>query len=246
VFAVGALSLGGVPILAGFWSKDEVLTAVNDHRHAVFIIFALITAALSALYMGRALFLTFFGRLPDTMEHVHDAPFSMAGPLVLLAVLAAGFGVISFNWPGNFGGFGTFLFFGHGEGFHFTYWIGILSAVMAVAAFILTYIIYARRGVSLDPVRARLAPALRVVENKYYFDEVYQWTIDHVVFVFAAFIAFFDRAVINDVAVNGPADAVRRLGVTLRLHVTGHVYSYTLAMVLGSAGLAIFIWLRTV
>ncbi len=246
VFAVGALSLGGVPILAGFWSKDEVLTAVNDHRNVVFIIFALITAALSALYMGRALFVTFFGRLPDAMTHVHDAPFSMAGPLVLLAVLAAGFGIISFNWPGNFGGFGTFLFFGHAEGFHFTYWIGILSAVVAVAAFALTFMVYARRSFSLDPIRARFAPALRVVENKYYFDEVYQWTIDRAVFVFSAFIAFFDRAVINDIGVNGPADSVRRLGVTLRLHVTGHVYSYTLAMVLGVAGLAIFIWLRTV
>ena len=246
VFAVGALSLGGVPILAGFWSKDEVLTAVNDHRNVVFIVFALITAAFSALYMGRALFVTFFGRLPGTMEHVHDAPFSMAGPLVLLAVLAAGFGVISFNWPGNFGGFGTFLFFGHAEGFHFTYWIGILSAVVAVAAFGLTYMIYSRRIFSLDQIRARFAPALRVVENKYYFDEVYQWTIDRVVFVFSGFVAFFDRAVVNDVVVNGPADIVRKAGVTLRLHVTGHVYSYTLAMVLGSTGLGIFIWLRTV
>ena len=170
----------------------------------------------------------------------------MAGPLVLLAVLAAGFGSISFNWPGNFGGFGTFLFFGHAEGFHFTYWIGILSAVVAVAAFVLTYMIYAKSSVSLDHVSTRFAQVLRVVKKKYYFDEVYQWVIDKVVFVFAAFLAYFDRAIVNDVAVNGPADVVRRLGVTLRLHVTGHVYSYTLAMVLGTTGLGIFFWLRTV
>ena len=50
---------------------------------------------------------------------------------------------------------------------------------------------------------------LRVVENKYYFDEVYQWTIDRIVLVLASFIGFFDRAIVNDIAINGPADTVR-------------------------------------
>ena len=61
----------------------------------------------------------------------------------------------------------------------------------------------------------------------------------------------FDRlairgVVVNDLAVNGPANAVHRLGVILRLHVTGHLYSYALAMVLGSVGFAVFWWLRSV
>ena len=250
VFSIGALSLGGVPILAGFWSKDEMLAAVNGHFNPVFIVLALVTALLSALYMGRAMFVTFFGRLPtgpeDGLEHVHDAPLSMAGPLVLLAVLAAGFGFISFNWPGQFGGFGEFVFYGHSEGFHFTLWLGILSAVLAVAAFGLTFLVYSRGALSLAPLKRVLGPVLKVVENKYYFDEVYQWGVDQVVFRLSVFVAFFDRAVINDVVVNGPADTVRRVGTALRLHVTGHVYSYALAMVLGSTGLGIFIWLRTV
>ena len=249
VFTIGALSLGGVPILAGFWSKDEVLAAVSDHRGAVFIVFALITALLSALYMGRALFLTFFGRLRTELEHVHDAPLPMAVPLVLLAVLAAGFGFISFNWPGGFEGFGAFVFFHEGHGFQFTWWLGILSAVMAVAAFVLTYLLYGRGGSpegAMQRTRERFAPVLRVVENKYYFDEVYQGGVDRLVLVFSGFVAFFDRAIVNDVGVNGPADMVRRMGVTLRLHVTGHLYSYALAMVLGAVGLGIFWWLRTV
>ena len=246
VFSVGALSLGGIPILAGFWSKDEILSAVSDNRNPAFIVLALITALLSAWYMGRAMFITFFGRLRDEMAHVHDAPFSMALPLSLLAVLAVGFGFISFDWPGNFGGFGTFVFFEHGEGFHFKYWLGILSAVLAAAAFVLTYLIYVRGSLSVESLRARARPLLRVIENKYYFDEVYQWAVDRVVMVFSAFIALFDRAVINDVAVNGPANMVRRVGIVMRLHVTGHVYSYAMGMVVGSVGLAIFVWLRTV
>ncbi len=246
VFSLGALSLGGIPILAGFWSKDEILVAVNDHRNAVFIVLTLLTALLSALYMGRAMFLVFFGELKDRNSQAHDAPIAMALPMALLGVLALGFGFISFNWPGSFGGFGTFLFFGHGEEFHFEVWLGAVSIAMAIAAFTFAYLAYAKRSISLDGARSRFAGVLKVVENKYYFDEVYQWTIDRVVLVFAGFIAYFDRAIVNDIIVNGPADAVRKFGTALRLHVTGRVYSYTLAMAMGTIGLAIFMWLRAV
>jgi len=245
VFAIGAASLGGIPILAGFWSKDEILQSVNNGLNPAFIVFALITALLSALYMGRAVFVTFFGRLPHELEHTHESPPVMTVPLMLLAVLAVGFGFISFNWPGTFGGFGYFVFNHKPHGFEFTWWIGILSAVMAVGSFVLAYLIYERRSISLESTRQRFAPVLRVVENKYYFDEVYQWTIDRIVLVLASFIGFFDRAIVNDIAINGPADTVRWFGIKLRLHVTGHLYSYALAMTLGVVGLGIFWWLIT-
>ena len=245
VFAIGAASLGGIPILAGFWSKDEILQAVSHGRNPAFIVFALITALLSALYMGRALFVTFFGRLPHELEHTHESPPVMTVPLMLLAILAIGFGFISFNWPGSFGGFGYFVFSHKPHGFEFTWWIGILSAVMAVGAFVLTYLIYEKGSISLDSTRQRFASILRVVENKYYFDEIYQWTIDRIVLVVANFVGFFDRAIVNDVGINGPADVVRWAGIKLRLHVTGHLYSYALAMVLGTVGLGIFWWLYT-
>ena len=245
VFAIGAASLGGIPILAGFWSKDEILQAVSHGRNPAFIVFALITALLSALYMGRALFATFFGRLPHELEHTHESPPVMTVPLMLLAILAIGFGFISFNWPGAFGGFGYFVFNHKPHGFEFTWWIGILSAVMAVGAFVLTYLIYEKGSISLESTRRRFAGILKVVENKYYFDEIYQWTVDRVVLVVAGFIAFFDRAIVNDVGINGPADVVRWAGIKLRLHVTGHLYSYALAMVLGTVGLGIFWWLIT-
>ncbi len=246
VFSIGALSLGGIPILAGFWSKDEILIAVNEHRNVTFIVLTLVTALLSALYMGRAMFLVFFGPLKSQNEHVHDAPLAMALPMALLAVLALGFGLISFNWPGDFGGIGTFVFFAHSEAFHFEIWLGVVSIILAVAAFIATYRIYAQKSISLDGLRARNVELLRLWENKYYFDEVYQFVIDRVVLVFSRFIAFFDRAVVNDILVNGPADLTRKFGIALRVHVTGHVYSYTLAMAVGSVGLGIFVWLRVV
>ncbi len=245
LFSLGALSLGGIPILAGFWSKDEMLVAVAEHRAPVFIAVALITALLSALYLARAMFVVFFGRLRRQHRRVHEAPASMAGPMALLGVLAVGFGFLSFNWPGSYQGFGSFLFLQEPEGFHFNWWLGILSTVLAVGAFGFAYLVYLKRSISLTAARARFAPLIRVVENKYYFDEAYQWAVDRVVLTCSAFIAFFDRVVVNDLGVNGPANSIRRLGTALRLHVTGRVYSYTLAMVLGAIGLAIFWWVRS-
>ncbi|HLF04084.1 MAG TPA: NADH-quinone oxidoreductase subunit L, partial [Dehalococcoidia bacterium] len=247
LFSLGALSLGGIPILAGFWSKDEVLAAVSHDLPVVFIVLALLTALLSALYMARAMFVVFFGPSPEGQHHdhpVHDAPLSMAAPMLLLGVLAAGFGLISFNWPGPYDGIGAFLFYEEAEGFHFTWWLGILSTILSVAAFTFAYLAYVRKSVSLEGVRGKLAPVIRVVEGKYYIDEMYQWVVDRVIMAVSGFVALFDRAVVNDVLVNGPANSVRRVGVVMRLHVTGHVYSYALVMALGAVALAVLWWWR--
>ena len=220
-----------------------MLAAVAGHRNPAFIVLALLTALLSALYMARAMFVPFFGRLRQEMEHVQESPASMIVPMALLAVLAAGFGFISFNWPGSYDGVGSFVFFHERESFHFTWWLGILSAVLAVGAFVFAYLVYLRKSLSVEGLRGSVPWLVRLMENKYYFDEVYQWVVDRIVLVFANFLGTFDRAFVNDIVVNGPADTVRHLGVALRLHVTGHVYSYLLAMVLGAVVFGIFWWL---
>ena len=246
VFSIGALSLGGIPILSGFWSKDEILIAVEHNLPVIFIVLTMLTAFLSALYMARAMFVVFFGPEGEDSHHAHEAPLLMTGVMSVLAVLAVGFGWIAFNWPGGFDGIGGFVFYDHAEKFHFNYALGAISIILAVGAFVLAWLVYVRRSVSHESWRSRFAGILRVVERRYYVDEAYQWSIDRVVLTVSAALAFFDRAVVNDVAVNGPADVVRKAGVALRLHVTGHVYSYALAVALGVIGLAIFWWLRSV
>ena len=73
-------------------------------------------------------------------------------------------------------------------------------------------------------------------------DEVYQWVVDRVVLVFSGFVALFDRIVVNDVGVNGPADSVRRSGLRLRYHVTGRMYNYALGMAIGAVAVAVAWW----
>lgn len=100
-FAVGAAALAGLPPLAGFWSKDEILQALDQASHhgpyaGVFqglLILALATAFLTAFYTARAYFLTFWGpeKFPESLhgERPHESPQTMVGPLVVLAVAAA-------------------------------------------------------------------------------------------------------------------------------------------------------------
>ncbi|MEE9260977.1 MAG: NADH-quinone oxidoreductase subunit L, partial [Dehalococcoidia bacterium] len=242
VFGIGALSLGGIPVFAGFWSKDEILISVLDNRHSIFIVLTLVAVFFSALYMARAFIVAFLGDLKEENRHAHEAPFAMALPMVFLAVLAAIFGFIALEWTDEFTGFGSFLFFREAHGFEFNVGLGVGSILLSLGAFALAWMVYRTGQVSLDPLKRRFALVIRVVERGYFFDDVYQWTVDRVVLVFAAFIGFFDRVVVNDVGVNGPADSVKRSAFSLRQHVTGRVYNYALAMVIGAVGVAVGWW----
>ena len=81
-----------------------------------------------------------------------------------------------------------------------------------------------------------------MAEAKYYVDEVYQLAIDRVILAFSGILAFFDRVVVNDGGVNGPANVVRAFGIKLRVHVSGKVYNYTLAMTIGLVFLGLLWW----
>ena len=242
-FTIGALSLAGAPLLAGFWSKDEVLLAVLDHKNYL-LAFALIAAFLSALYMARALFVVFYGKLKDENQHVHESPWVMTGPMVLLAVPAAVVGFIALRVTDT-GGFGTFLFFNKAHAFEFSYPLGIASALLALGALWLGWAAYGKGSTLLDPLKARLGGLNRIIENKYYLDDLYQWSIDRIILLVARVVALFDRIVVNDTGVDGPAKSVRWSGGIIRYHVTGRMYNYALGMVIGGIFVALFWWLLT-
>src|SRR5512143_3120173 len=88
-FLAGTLAISGIPLFAGFYSKDEILASAFASGHTVLFGVALFTALLTAAYMGRLLFLTFFGSFRGSHEvehHLHESPWTMLGPLVLLAI----------------------------------------------------------------------------------------------------------------------------------------------------------------
>ena len=241
-FLIGAVSLAGIPPLAGFFSKDEILTAVLDGRHVVFLVLTLGVAFLSALYITRALFMVFYGPLDSANEHAHESPRLMTLPMVLLAVGAVVIGFAGLELGGGYDGLVSFLTGGE-HVIEFNIALTLVSIAVALGGVWVGWAFYYSRRFSSEAVAQRFGWVHRLLVNKYYLDDLYQWVIDRVVLVFSRAVALFDRVVINDGGVNGTADTVRTSGHRIRHVETGMLYNYAMAMVLGVVVIALFWWL---
>ncbi len=233
-FGIGALSLGGIPIFSGFWSKDEILLAVLDHRNFSFVIGTLCVGFLSALYMARTLYLVFFGELKTENKSVSESPVLMTAPLIFLAIPSLLFGFSVFGSEEGYGGIGRFIFFENPHEFHFNWVWGSVSVILALVAFVISMPIYITKTLKVDSVKRYFSGLIRFWERGYYFDQIYEWFIARIVLVSSGFIVWLDRAVVNDIGVNGPANSMGWTASKLRLHVTGKIYNYALVMVFGS------------
>ena len=239
-FVIGAASLAGVVPLAGFFSKDEVLLAVLDHRSPVFLAVALATVVLSALYMARVTLIVFFGDLKSGNESAHESPLVMTVPLLLLTFFAVTVGAIAFGWTDSYRGFGDYL---AGEGpFHVEPWLTAASLLLALAGLGLGWLYYGSGTLSHRAAAVRLPVLHRTLVNGYYLDLLYQWVIDRVVLTLSRFTALFDRIVVNDTGVDGPAVTVMLSALRMRYVQTGKMYNYGAAMALGIAGLVLVWW----
>ncbi len=188
VFIIGALALAGIPPLAGFWSKDEILAhAFERMQHgdtigtAVFVMLA-VAAFFTAFYMTRQIFLTFFGEGRDhhAVEHAHESPQVMWMPLAVLAFFATTLGLVNAAPLG-------ISFFGHfvGEyvlGIHeplehtpFNPMVAGSSVGIALVGIALGWLLYGRKPLKTgerDPLMS-LGLVWKVLRNKYYLDEIY-------------------------------------------------------------------------
>ena len=239
-FLIGAAALAGIAPLSGFFSKDEVLLSVLDHRNPVFIAFALSAVVLSALYMARVAFVVFLGSPSAESDEAHESPPLMTVPLVLLAFFALSVGFIAINWPGAYQGFGHFIS-GHG-GFEIEPWLTGVSLALALGGVGLGWLVYVKGAISHQAIAARYATLHRLLLRGFYIDDLYQWVVDRVVLVLGAFVALFDRIVVNDTGVDGSALTVWLSAFRLRYAQTGRMYSYGMAMALGVLGLALIWW----
>ena len=239
-FAIGAASLAGVVPLAGFFTKDEVLLRVLEHRHPVFIVAAMVGVVLSALYMARLTFATFFGKSKSDHSEVHESPATMTLPLLILAVPAIGVGMLAFGFGDSFGGFAAFID-GHGE-FHLNPGISAASLVLAGIGLWIGWAAYVSGTVSTERIIGRFSAVHRTLVARYYVDQTYQWVIERIVLVLGQLVAAFDRVVVNDTAVDGSAESVRQSGIRMRLVQTGRLYNYGMAMAAGVIALSLIWW----
>ncbi len=255
------LAIAGIPPLAGFFSKDAILFASfqSEAGGRILYAFGLITALLTAFYMFRLIFLTFKGkpRYDEKKVHVHESPWSMLGPLVILAILSVIGGW--FALPTFFQGpdyFANFLgpLFGAREaveagGEAATHQLESILAGVAVAAALIglgvAYWLYIKKPSKADDLAKSMKPAYTTLLNKYYVDELYAaavvrpllWLSTNV-FWKAADVAGIDGTV------NGIAHGATAIGDGVRHSQSGNTRSYAVWVVVGAIVVlaVIFFW----
>ncbi len=234
-FLIGTLSISGFPLLAGFFSKDEIIRAALSASGVEFVmgLAALLTAGLTAFYMFR-LFIIAFGWewLRDDPRHLHEALPIQTIPIIILAAGASIGGYIpvaNFLEPvfGHAADVGTLAFWG----------LALLTLVAAGIGFLLAYLLYARRPELAVAWRSRLGPVATLVEHKYYIDELYDRAIVRPGFALARFLNNVFEPRVIDGAVNGVADFFLLESREWRLIQTGRVRSYGLWTLGGAIGI---------
>ena len=226
-FFVAALAIAGIPPLAGFVSKDEILGKTFEHSPMLWGI-GLLTAGMTAFYMFRLVNMTFFGssRVPHEVEHhIHESPRTMTVPLVVLAVLSVVGGWI--GWPAALGGGNQFEHFlepvvaRHGAHVRISavtgapaevanvghasteYLLMIASVLIALGGIWLARLLYIQRPGLPDQVAIKLGGLYRLVYRKYYVDEIYDALFVNRAKDLGTTLGMFDAKVVDGLGVDG-------------------------------------------
>lgn len=235
-FLIGCIAIAGIPPFSGFFSKDAILLSVFEKNPGLYGI-ALFGALLTAFYMFRLLFITFSGSFRGTEEqkhHVHESPAAMTIPLIVLAVLSVIGGFVGIPEIFMKGGerlndFLSPVIAQHGEHTvsHSTeYLLMGLSTVLVLIAIIFAWSRFKNYQ------RKEEMGIGKILENKWYVDELYDKIILNPVQKFAGFLNNIFEKYIIDGVVNGVGKLVHYGSRQLRLLQSGQVGSYVLLMVL--------------
>jgi len=216
-FLIGSVALAGIPPLAGFWSKDEILTeafrvGAGTAEHSPgsdwvgYVVYAagLLTAFLTAFYMSRAVHLTFEGKYRGH-GHPHESPKSMTVPLMILATLAVVAGFVGI--PGVQTGFGSWTAIGTAHVPAASISMIIISVIVAVLGIGLGRRLY-MPAPQRDPL-LRLGWFHKLLVNKYYLDDFYMKGIVYPIRDTVSAGMYWLNQNVFDGAVNGAAATAR-------------------------------------
>jgi len=258
---VATVAIAGIPPLAGFFSKDQILGAAFGAGHPVLFAIGLFTAGMTAFYMFRLARMTFYGEFrgtPEAAKHVHESPATMTVPLI---VLAAGSILVGFlGIPEALGGSNRFVSFlapalapahPHHVSHATEYVLMALSVAVAAAGILLAWRWYGLKGATPE-VPSVAAQAFyeksgalgRLVANKWFVDEGIEAAVLNPFRKIGTFLwRGFDALVIDGV-VNASAFLVELTGDLVRFFTTGNVRNYALSFTLGVLVLAVYVFLR--
>ncbi|QOJ08279.1 NADH-quinone oxidoreductase subunit L [Nitrosomonas sp. H1_AOB3] len=249
---IAALASAGVPGFSGFFSKDAIIEAVHFSQlpgsgFAYFCVLA--TVFITALYTFRLMFMTFYGEPrmdKHTREHLHESPWVVTVPLVVLAVPT-----VASGWL-----IGTLLFGDYFAGVieiqeqhdvvalmkeHYTGIVGMmihslmtLPFWLAMAGIFTAWFLYQYKVELPGKIRKIAGPVYTLLDRKYYIDEFYSWlfagglrSLSNVLWKYG------DIKVIDGLMVNGSAKAVAWFSTVIRRFQSGYIYHYAFSMIVG-------------
>ena len=234
-FLIGCIAIAGIPPFSGFFSKDAILLSAFEKSPVLYGI-ALFTALLTAFYMFRLLFITFTGKFRGTQEqehHLHESPVSMTIPLIILAVLSIIGGFVGIPEVFMHGGdkLGEFLspvissHEVHNVSHSTEYMLMGLSTGLVIIMIIFAWIKFKNYQ------RSEATGFGKVLENKWYVDELYESIIVNPLNKLGSFFSsIFEKSVLDDM-VNGVGKMVNYGSRQMRLLQSGQVGNYVLLMV---------------
>lgn len=241
-FLIGTLAIAGVPIFSGFFSKDEILWQAfsSPIGGLPLYIIGLITAGMTATYMGRLVCMTFLGENRSSEEvrhHLHESPLIMTLPLMILAVLAAFGGALGI--PHVIGGHSIPNFLdhllegivpaslGHGE-LGVEVGLMVLSVVVALSCLYLAYHLFIQKKIKIKD-----SGFTSFLMNSYYLNEFYDMAFVRPIQAFSTMLWKIIDVIVIDGAVLLTAKVSQLSGRSLRVVQTGKLEHYLIALVAG-------------
>ena len=229
-FVIGSLSLAGIFPLAGFRSKDEVLSAALSSGHVGLYIIGTIVAFMTAFYMFRLIFVAFFGKKRSNY-HAHESGWTMTVPLIILAILSVVVGCVNSPWFYNIFGqsFGTFIFFKEAEIPHVNMAVAGLSTIAAVAGIVTAWFLYIKKAVNTKALSKKYNGLYNLLYNKFYIDSLYSWIFNSIMMAAGKLFDWIDHNVIDGLF-DGFARLIEITGKKARASQTGNLQGYALVM----------------
>jgi NADH-quinone oxidoreductase subunit L len=235
-FLIGCLAIAGIPPFAGFFSKEEILTAAY-HSNKIIYGVALFTAALTAFYMFRLYFSVFWNKESHLHNTHREGTMTMKIPLIILAACAAGVGFIPFSHFVTADGVSTEA--------HTNILFSIAPVSLTVAAILLAASFY--KNENNKPAKAAVAfgALYKTADRKFYVDELNLFITKKIIFpLIGQPIAWIDKHIV-DGCMNLLATITAKIASIIKVWQSGKVQNYALYFFGGIAALAvlfIYVW----
>jgi NADH-quinone oxidoreductase subunit L len=245
-FLLASAAISGFPFLSGFFSKDEILAHAFEQNKTIWFILSA-SSLLTAFYMFRLVYLTFYGSFrgtEETKKHIHESPATITIPLIVLCILSIIGGLLGlpevFSHTHKFGDYlssvtsGSAAYLHHHEKMSHGMEILLMSIAGAGAIIVIVFawFKYVKKGE--QPANdAELNGFSKVVANKFYVDEIYDAVFVRPITVLSDLLLVLVDKLFIDLIVNATAWVVATTGKTMRLIQNGNTGFYVFAMVIG-------------